>query len=173
MSIIDRYLDWEPILNSIENIEDLTVLELGCGLGTSQLLNKFKFVYSFETNSRDIDGKWFDYVSEQHVNNSNWKGYYNTNFPGININVNKFKNEVLDTIDISAIDVLFVDTGFAQRAQCVLEFANLLHFKYIFVHDTMTEPLLYEWKLLENMPSNYSLHAEIVSGQGTKLWKLN
>jgi hypothetical protein len=172
MNINNKYLDWHPIIKSIDNSKSLNILEFGCGAGTSYLVDNFKFVYSFETNSRDRDGRWFDYTSKQNIN-KNWKGYFNNTFPGISINCNEFKNAVLNTIDISNIDVLFVDPGFANRAECVLEFAKLLHFKYIFTHDTLTEPKLYGWHLLSNITSEYELHSEITTGQGTKLWKLN
>lgn len=171
MIINTKYLDWQPIVKSIENSKDLTILELGCGAGTEYLLSQFKYVYSFETNSRDTDGKWFKYTYEQNIN-KNWTGYFDKSFPGINIDYNKVVKHVLNTFNISSIDVLFVDPGFAQRAECVVQFANLLHFKYIFVHDTQTEPILYNWPLLQTMPSQYILHDEITSGQGTKLWKL-
>ena len=170
--INNKYLDWQPIVNSIENSKDLTILEFGCGAGTSYLLDNFKYVYSYETNSRDSNGTWFKYTSNQNAN-KNWTGYFDTNYPGVNIDNSKFKSSVLGTVDVLPIDVLFVDPGFAQRAECVLEFAKLLHFKYIFVHDTQTEPNLYNWPLLSSMPKQYKLHAEITSGQGCKLWKLN
>jgi hypothetical protein len=170
--INNKYLDWQPIVNSIANSNELTILEFGCGAGTAFLLDKFKFVYSYETNSRDLKGDWFRYTANQN-SGKNWKGYFDTDFPGINVDCVKFKENVLKTIDISDIDVLFVDPGFAQRAACMLEFANLLHFKYMFVHDTQTEPRLYNWPLLNSMPSQYTLHDEIITGQGVKLWKLN
>lgn len=172
MTVNDKYIDWQPIIDSIENSKELTILELGCGAGTSYLLDTFKYVYSYETNSRDSDGTWFEYASKKNAN-KNWTGYFDKNYPVINIDISKFKKSVLGTFDISTIDVLFVDPGFAQRAECVLKFAKLLHFKYIFVHDTQTEPTLYNWPLLSSMPKQYKLHAEIVSGQGCKLWKLN
>jgi hypothetical protein len=167
----NRYLDWQPITDSIDSSKNLTILEFGCGEGTTHLINTFKYVCSYETNSRDRDGKWFNYTQSQNID-KNWAGYFDKSFPNIDIDINKFKSNVLNTIDMSAFDVLFVDPGFKQRAACVIEFAKLLHFKYIFVHDTRTEPLLYEWRLLENMPVQYKLHAEITTGQGTKLWKL-
>jgi hypothetical protein len=170
--IYSKYLDWQPIVNSIDNSRELTILELGCGEGTLFLLDRFKFVYSYETNSRDLEGTWFKYTSDQN-SNKNWKGYFDNTFPGIDIDCKKFKENVLNTIDISSIDVLFVDPGFAPRAECLLEFANLLHFKYIFVHDTETEPNLYNWSLLNMIPEQYTLHDKITTGQGTKLWKLN
>jgi len=138
----NRYLDWQLIVNSIENSKDLTILEFGCGEGTSYLLNNFKHVYSYETNSRDIDGTWFKYTSDQN-SNKNWTGYFDNSFPDIHVDTNRFKMQVLNTIDISPIDVLFVDPGFAERAECLLHFANLLHFKYIFVHDTEKDHNLY------------------------------
>lgn len=168
---MSRYLDWQPIVDSIEDSKNLTILEFGCGEGTTYLLDKFKYVYSYETNSRDIDGNWFKYTSDQH-RGKNWTGYFDDNFPGTSVDILKFKTHVLETVDISSIDVLFVDPGFKERAECVLNFAELFHFKYIFVHDTLTEPELYNWPLLTNMPTRYMLHAEITSGQGCMLWKL-
>ncbi len=170
--IKNKYLDWQPVLEFIDNSKSLSILELGCGAGTSYLVDKFKFVYSFETNSRDVTGKWFDYTSKQNLG-KNWKGYFDNTFPGININIDKFYDKVINTVDIPSIDVLFVDPGFANRAECAIKFANTFHFKYIFVHDTLTQPDLYNWQLLEKMPAQYMLHTEINQGQGTKLWKLN
>jgi hypothetical protein len=170
--IDNKYLDWFPIIDSIDNHKNLVILELGCGRGTLYLLDKFKYVYSYETNSRDIDGNWFKSTYKQ-CKDKNWTGYFDSNYPGIKINVNEFKNSVLSTVDISLIDVLFIDPGFADRAKCAVEFTKLLHFKYIFVHDTNTFPEIYNWQLLNNIPIEYKLHTEIKNNQGTKLFKLS
>jgi hypothetical protein len=167
----NRYLDWIPILDYIDNKQQLTILELGCGQGTSILTNQFKFVYSYETNSRDIDGKWFDLTLE-HNKSKQWQGYFDNQFPSIFINVNSLMKKIINTVNINDIDVVFVDPGFANRAECVLEFMKL-NVPYIFTHDTETQPELYNWGLLKHIPNTYTLHASITSGQGTRLWKLN
>jgi hypothetical protein len=172
MKINNKYIDWQPITNKINDSNKLTILELGCGVGTSHLLEHFKFVYSYETNTRDTDGRWFNLTEQQHKN-KNWIGFFDQEFPDIkqNVNVSKLIYNISKQIDLDLIDVVFIDPGFKNRAECVVEFACLNKFEYIFTHDTNTEPELYNWAYLKKMPNTYRLYAHINTGQGTMLWK--
>jgi len=173
MEINNRYIDWQPIVAHITNAHELTILELGCGSGTKFLLDKFKFVYSYEANTRDTNGNWFK-ASEEEYKNLQWKGFFDTRFPNVraDVSIADLISGIKEFVDLNLIDVIFVDPGFKNRAEAVVAFANMEKYKYIFTHDTNTEPSLYNWPLLDTMPSCYTLHAK-VEGQGTKLWKLN
>jgi hypothetical protein len=175
MSKQDRYTDWLPILKDIPNINDKVILELGCGSGTKYLVDNFKYVYSYETNSRDVDGTWFTLTSSQNKSTNKWDGMFTTSFKTEKSHItdlNGLYNEVNEFVNFyKDIDVVFVDPGFAQRAECVLYFMKH-EIEYIFTHDTNTEPELYNWKLLNTTPG-YSLVGEIKTGQGVKLYKRN
>jgi len=173
MQVNNKYIDWQPITNEIARSSELTILELGCGMGTAHLINSFKFVYSYETNTRDTDGHWFKLTEQKHMN-KNWIGFFDTEFPNIkqNVNITKLISNISKKIDLNIIDVVFIDPGFKNRAECVLEFANMNKFQYIFTHDTNVDSDLYEWHLLKKMPTTYKLHKHINIGQGTTLWKM-
>jgi len=169
-----RYIDWRPILNSIPDTEQKTILELGCGSGTKYLVKSFKHVYSYETNSRDPNGDWFNVTHKENTPSNKWDGKFVTEFSTIKSHITDLPvllKDILQFVSLNKIDVVFVDPGFAQRAECVLFFMKH-NVPYIFTHDTNTEPNLYNWKLLHNTP-NYSLIEEIKTGQGTQLYKRN
>ena len=50
--------------------EEKTILELGCGLGTKELIQKFGKVISFETA---VDDKWMNITIEDNKDATNWK----------------------------------------------------------------------------------------------------
>lgn len=173
---LENYIDWKPILKYIPNKKDKTILELGCGFGTQFLVNEFKYVYSFETNSKDKKGIWFKKTQEQYKN-KNWKGVFSNKFPwnkskpGHINSLDEFYDEVNKFINLSEIDVVFVDPGFFQRAECVKYFASK-DIEYIFVHDVNLAPEIYKWHLLDDIKEKYLLSGEITEGMGTKLFKL-
>ena len=171
--IDNKYIDWQPIIEYIPDSYKLVILELGCGIGTKFLIDKFKFVYSYETNTRDLQGHWFN-LSREAYKNLSWEGFFDTRFPDIksNVDITMLMAGIKNFVDLDLIDVIFIDPGFKNRAACVIEFANMKKYKYIFTHDTNTHLDLYDWPLLEKIPNCYSLYASI-GGQGTKLWKLN
>jgi hypothetical protein len=173
MGDVNRYIDWVPILDDIENKNEKTILELGCGMGTAYLVDNFKSVYSFETNSRDIDGKWFSMTQEQHKDKPNWKGMFSTNYPakkGHISNLDELFIELDSFVNLNDIDVVFVDPGFFERALCVNYFADK-GINEIFTHDVNYQGNLYGWKLLENITDRYKIKAQIKKGQGTILYE--
>ena len=167
---MNRYTDWIDILDHIPDKKNKTILELGCGVGTQNLVDNFKFVYSFETNTRDKDGYWFKQTEATHLN-SNWKGFFSKEYPGSPVSIKNFYKDIQKNIDFDTIDVLFVDPGFHNRAECVVYFSNNTNISEIFTHDTNTEPNLYKWDLLNNINSSYTLVASSKNQQGAKLWK--
>ncbi len=166
-----RYIDWQPIVAQMEKSNELTILELGCGAGTAFLIDNFKYVYSYETNTRDVTGRWFELTKQQHQN-KNWKGFFDTTLgPNHTVDISTLIHNIKNNINLDLIDVVFVDPGFRNRAECVLEFARMNKFQYIFTHDTSVDSNVYGWKLLEHMPTTYKICSRITSGQGTTLWK--
>lgn len=187
------YTDWNPILNNIPNVEDKTILELGCGKGTKYLVDRFKFVYSWETWK---DSEWWKYSQEQYSQYSNWEGYFK-DFKHWGFDesekllkgsgkseygkvrdltaLNKYWDSLVSTIDISTIDVAFVDQGFHLRGETVNRFMEL-GVPYIFWHDSnnntpkasLGKPYtLYGWDLI-NIESPYYV-VNTLGGKGTVL----
>jgi SAM-dependent methyltransferase len=156
----NQYNDWYTITDRIPDTKNLSILELGCGLGTQHLLDKFKFVYSYETNTRDPNKRWFN-MAQDTYSNKNWKGYFDDNFPTSPVDINLLVSGIKKFVDLDSVDVIFIDPGFHNRAECVLYFARMLKHRYIFVHDTLTEPTAYNWALLANMPEQYKLIHEL------------
>jgi hypothetical protein len=184
------YTDWTSIVNDIPNAKDKVILELGCGVGTKTLLDNFKFVYSWETYPTN---EWWDYSNEQYSKYANWKGYFKDfdhwGFTETELllkgsgkpeygkvrdltALDKYWESLLSTIDISKIDVAFVDQGFHLRGETVNRFMEL-GVPYIFWHDSNnTTPkdkpyTLYGWDLI-NISTPYRV-IKTLGGKGTTL----
>ena len=161
----DRYIDWKDILEFIEGKEDKSILELGCGVGTSILTDSFKSVFSYETNHRDKKGKWFRLTSSQQEEKENWQGYFESNAK----TMEEVKNSIIANCDVKKHSVLFVDPGFHTRYEIGKLLCEYHKFEYVFFHDTNFPE--YDYKLLIKMEDEYELVGEIRTGQGTKLYK--
>ena len=159
----DKFLDWTNSLTTIPNKEEKTILELGCGVGTQYLCNEFKEVYSFEV----FDTKeWFDKSTQLLSKWDNWRGIFYT-FEELKLweaesqlresngrirnqnGLKKFYTKLNEFVDLSTIDVVFVDQSFHFRAETVLYFKDK-GIPYIFAHDTKHGSQMYGWDLIGN-----------------------
>ena len=68
------YTDWIGIVDpTLQNKDELSILEFGLGEGTRYLLDNFKFVYSYELN----DNNHPEYIDWWHKSNEDYKEYDN------------------------------------------------------------------------------------------------
>ena len=177
------YLDWKDSLKIISNKKDKVVLEFGCGFGTQILCDNFKEVYSFEVHGIR---KWYDKTVELLSDWDNWHGMFHTGEElGIREavqNVYKNKNnrdqtpfynkggyydKLNEFVDLSKVDVAFVDHSQNMRAETV----NYLmdnDIPIIFAHDTKYGHDVYGWGLV-NTDNGYEA-VNINSGQGVTYW---
>jgi hypothetical protein len=173
------YLDWTTTLGTIPNKEEKTILELGCGLGTKELIQKFGKVISFETS---VDDKWMNITIEDNKDATNWKysfkplSYYGFDTSEKNLldsngsirsktELNNYLTELDLFISDTIIDVAFVDQGFHQRGETVNWFMER-GIPIIFAHDTNVGIPLYGWDLIQNEKWGYN-RAGNFTPQGT------
>ena len=168
------YHDWFPILEHIDNVNEKTILEIGCGSGTSTLVDSFNFVYSYETNTRDKEGKQFNLTKEQNESSKNWTGFFDQNHGSNPVNISLLYDNIQKVVPLDKIDVLFVDAGFVSRAECIVYFCDRVKINNIIAHDTFARDAhQYNWPLTKKILSDYYVKHEITTGQGTTLWELN
>ena len=177
---MSQYTDWNPILKHIPDTNTKTILELGCGKGTKFLVDKFQQVISWETAHND---KWWNHSQNDYGKLSNWRGYFydhaHWGFDTVDKIIAKSKGKnrsdtsaldrywaaLIDEVDMSTIDVAFVDQGFHQRGETVTKFIEL-NIPYIFWHDTNAGQA-YGYNKLD-IPPRYET-IKTLKGQGTKL----
>ena len=70
---VSAYTDWSPALDAIKNIENKTILELGLGAGTLNLINRFKKVISFEVAR---ENEWYNRSVEDYSKYPNWSSQF-------------------------------------------------------------------------------------------------
>lgn len=177
------YLDWVDSLKIIPQKSSKNVLEFGCGFGTQYLCNDFKHVYSFEVYGNDT---WWNKTVELMEPWDNWTGcFYTADELGIGeavTHIYKFPKErnkdvfnipnglydkLNEFVDLSTIDVAFVDHSFNMRAEIV----NYLldnNVPIVFAHDTNHGNDIYGWYLIENR-SDYE-KVNVNSYQGVTYW---
>lgn len=177
----EKFLDWSYSLATIPNKEEKTILELGCGVGTQYLCNEFKQVYSFEVFETK---EWFDKSVQLLSKWDNWIGEFHT-FEDLKLweaekelrdskgrirnhnGLKGFYSKLNDFVDLSTIDVVFVDQAFHFRAETVLYFKDK-SIPYIFAHDTKHGHEMYGWDLIGN-DENYEKKS-FDSHQGVTYW---
>lgn len=179
------YTDWLGGLTLIPDRKDKVILELGLGEGTIHLINNFKQVYSFECYKDDV---WYNVCNNNYGWNQNWVRTF-VNFTDIGMDIadndllnsgggirnpdvfNAFIGKLMDWIDLTTIDVAFVDQGFHMRGESVNFFLNL-GVPIVMAHDfKVFDNNLYGWNLITEH-INYS--SEIYnSSLGLKVWTKN
>lgn len=178
---MSQYTDWEPILKHIPDTETKIVLELGCGKGTRFLIKAFQNVISFETAHND---DWYRKSENDYSAKPNWRGYFQPHShygfdvvdkiiaksKGKNRSdtsaLDKYWTELCDNVDLSTIDVAFVDQGFHQRGETVSKFMKA-RIPYIFWHDAKAEQVYgYDKIVLDGY-----VKVKRLNGQGTQLIK--
>jgi len=176
---MDHYVTWRHSLNSIDKIEEKTILELGCGDGTKILLDKFKTVYSFEVARED---EWYKKCKEVYKDCANWHsechlmkdiaGLVEADDQILKTGGAERKSEALipfyelleKFIPTTSVDAVLVDQGFHLRGETVMYFFEK-QISYILVHDSTHADAIYGWNKIV-CPSNYKL----VDGNNTRLY---
>jgi len=164
---MEHFVSWRYLLNSIEKIEEKTILELGCGEGTKILLDKFKKVYSFEMARED---EWYKKCQEDYKSYSNWHSEFHfMKDIGLDVADNKVlesrglvrQTEVLTAfyellekfVPTNTMDVVLVDQGFHMRGETVMYFFEK-QIPYILIHDITHADAIYGWNKIV-VPSTY------------------
>ena len=181
-----NYIDWFPILPFIPNKKEKTILELGCGLGTKKLCEEFERVLSFETSRSD---EWYVKTTKDLESFQNWRGHFKSfdhygfsdsdpkllSSNGLTRDLTPldlYITELESFVDLSEVDVGFIDQGFHLRGETV-NFLMSKGIPFIFLHDLNESPQLYGWNLIEFEKYNYEGAVSISSRQGTLLLKKN
>jgi hypothetical protein len=167
-TLIEMYTNWYPVLDTISNKKNKNIIELGCGIGTKKLCEEFKSVFSFETAK---DNYWYKKTEEDLKNFKNWHGYFRSfEHYGIDksdekllssngsvrdtVALEKYFEELESFVDLSSIDVAFVDQGFHTRGESVNYFFSK-GIEFVFAHDFNSAPNLYGWNIIDNEKYNY------------------
>jgi hypothetical protein len=173
------YVDWIPsVKDMIPNSNELTILELGIGVGTKFLLDNFKYVYSFECA---FDRDWFDKCAMDYGTEytKKWKPIFKSlnHFDLVDITnaiakrdfstreakgLHALFSELENLINLDSVDVVFVDPGFYHRAELAEYFMNR-RTPIVYVHDYIPRvrqlygydkmnlyPDIYNQKIVEN-----------------------
>lgn len=179
----NQFLDWTQTLKIIQNKSEKNVLEFGCGFGTQFLCNEFKNVYSFEISAKR---DWYDKTVELLEPWNNWNGAFYTSkdigtydvvkslYDGgknrdysVFYNPNGFYDKLNEFVDLSTIDVAFVDHSQYMRAETVISLLDL-NIPIVFAHDTNYGNDVYGWYLIENREDYDKI--KFSDGQGTTYW---
>lgn len=161
---MSNYTDWLGGLDLIPNKQDKTILELGLGYGTLNLLESFKQVYSFELYK---DDDWFNQCDKMFTSYTNWTRKF-LNFSDIGMDVadqnlldskgiirdqnvfQAFINELIKFVELPKIDIIFVDQGFHMRGESVNYFLDY-GVPTVMAHDfKVNDNNLYGWNLINN-----------------------
>lgn len=168
---MEKYINWSQSLDLIKNIHKKTIVELGCGVGTKILLDRFKKVYSFEVAQTR---EWYDKCIQDYHQYNNWGSefYLMSNIKldiadkmlldsnGVNRNVESLKPfydllEQFIPINDKNIDVALIDQGFHLRGETVTYFLQR-QIPYVIVHDITDCIYIYGYDKII-CPSNYTV----------------
>lgn len=175
------YTDWCKHIDNIPNLNDKSIIELGLGLGTKLLLERFKEVYSFEVAKTN---EWYIKSIEDYKNYTNWKYQFFLmnefgldltdiellNSGGISRNIEPMKKyfQALETFlpIIAKMDVALVDQGFHFRGEAVNYFLEK-QIPVVIAHDTYNHDQIYGYDKIV-IPENYT--KETFGGLGTTIF---
>ncbi len=168
---MEKYINWSKSLDLIDKIEEKTILELGCGLGTKKLLDKCKKVYSFEVAQTK---EWYDKCIEDYKSYNNWHSqFYLMSQVGLDIADKVLldsSGEIRQTealkpfydllqqfvsVNDKSIDVALVDQGFHLRGETATYFLQR-QIPYVIVHDITDCIYIYGYDKIV-CPSNYTV----------------
>lgn len=178
---VSAYTDWSPALDAIKDIETKTILELGLGAGTQNLINRFKQVISFEVARTD---EWYHKSVADYSKYPNWSHKF---MLMSDLGLDIADDEVLksggtvrnqepmkryfDALQLfvpqlDTINVAFVDQGFHFRGEAVNFFLEK-GIPEIIAHDTFNHEHIYGYDTIK-LPSNYV--TQTFGGLGTTIY---
>ena len=178
-----KFLDWVDSLKIIPEKSSKNILEFGCGFGTQYLCKDFGHVYSFEVHGSD---DWFNKTVELLSQWDNWTGKFYTRHD-LNLHEaveaiyknpndrneeafripNGFYDRLNQFVDLSTIDVAFVDHSLNMRAETV-NYLMDVGVPTIFAHDTKHGFGTYGWNLVKNTDDYEVVNFD--SFQGVTYW---
>ena len=146
IDIYNEWSDWRSAVDIISNTKEKNIVELGLGLGTKYLLERFKYVYSFEVVNNN---EWYSKSVDDYKGFVNWSSqFYFMHYFGLDeadkklldsqgdvrdtsVLVKYFKyledfiGPALDTMDVALIDpgfhFLVENVRFFDKPEQVLE----------------------------------------------------
>ena len=94
------------------------------------------------------EGKWFNITKEQNEPSKKWTGFFDQNHGSNPVNIPVLYDSVQKVVPLDKIDVLFVDAGFVNRAECIVYFCDRVKINNIIAHDTSARDAhQYNWPL--------------------------
>jgi hypothetical protein len=138
------YVDWIGALDLyIPNKHKLSILEFGLGDGTEYLLNKFKYVYSYELIDSNIPSlvNWYIDAKNKYKERHNWDSelmfWQEIGFQDYEPNLPKeLLNKIDNLFESHNFDAVLVDGGFHVRGDIANYILNKFSCKYVIIHDT-------------------------------------
>ena len=182
IDIYNEWSDWRSAVDIISNTKEKNIVELGLGLGTKYLLERFKYVYSFEVVNNN---EWYSKSVDDYKGFVNWSSqFYFMHYFGLDEADKKLLDSQGDVRDTSVLvkyfkyledfigpaldtmDVALIDPGFHFRGECVNYFFKK-SIPLIIAHDTTHHNHIYGYDKL-NIPDSYT--SQSFSGLGTTMW---
>jgi hypothetical protein len=173
------YQDWIDIVEStIESKDTLAVLEFGLGEGTKYLLEKFKFVYSYELNDNAFPEliNWFFEAEKNYGHHKHWgrevSWYNEIGFVDYDPNLpTKLLERIDNLFSDYSFEVVLVDGVGHCRGDVTNYILNKHLPEYVIIHDTN---FAYEQDGYTRitLPSIYST-VKYTVGEGTHIFVKN
>ena len=138
------YQDWIDIVEpTLENKSKLSILEFGLGEGTKYLLEKFKFVYSYELNDDAFPEliDWYHISEKDYGHNKHWgrevNWYNEIGFVDYDPNLPiKLTTRIDELFSKYSFDAVLVDGVGHCRGDVANYILNKHMPKYVIIHDT-------------------------------------
>jgi hypothetical protein len=170
------YTDWINIVESaIPNKEELSILEFGLGEGTKYLLEKFKYVYSYELINHDEPGLKFWYDESYALFNSNPKWgselvmWNEIGFEDYNPDIPQGLTDRIDELFVKYnFDTILIDGGYHVRGDIANYILNKWNPSYVIIHDTNYAYEVDGYTRIK-LPSTYET-IEYKEGEGTHIF---
>lgn len=166
------YTDWQESFDKIENKDQMTIIELGCGEGTKYLTDNFKKVISIEFSRYPYDfivtSPNHTFVKLESLKDTTEKDDVlietrGETRPDFTQEVNLLMNEIKKY----KADMIFVDFGFHFRGEVVQKLIDWGNIKIIAYHDT-NEPYYGYSEVQPNLNKAYQGYLD-PKGQGTNI----
>lgn len=165
------YTDWQEAFDKIENKDQMTIIELGCGEGTKYLTDNFKEVISIEFSRYPYD---FTVTSPNHTFVKLEASQETIEKDDVLIETRgetrpDFNDEIellFDEIKKYKADMIFVDFGFHFRGEVVQVLIDWGKIKIIAYHDS-NEPYYGYNRLIAKKGNSAVVQYGTNTGQGT------
>jgi len=183
VGLYNEWSDWRFAIDAIPDTKEKNIVELGLGMGTRYLLEKFKYVYSFEVVNND---EWYNKSVTDYSGFMNWSSqFYFMHYFGLDKADKKLLDSNGDVRDteplvtyfkyvedfvgpaLNTMDVALVDQGFHFRGESVNYFLQK-GIPIVIAHDTVGHDHIYGYDKIV-VPSSYT--KQFFGGLGTTMWR--